>query len=612
MDTRQWMSVLLCVATALMLFVAVLSYQRRHMPAARTMICMMVAASFYAIGYAFEILSEDLMNVKLSYQLEYLGIPFVSGFWLLIVFQFTGFAARHRKQAALAVFLIPAATYLLYQTNDWHHLVYRQFYPNLDGSVPVYNTVKGPWYSVHAVYNYTILLFGILLFIPMYLRAVPIVRKQIVILVVGAAGPILFNIAYMFNKEIDFTPLGFALSGLVYAWGIYRFRLLRLTPLAYAKMFDTIRDGVILLDYENQIVSRNGAATEVYPELSGMDGASVPARELLGATPALLGRLEETDCLDARFPLERMLNGRTRHYICSLTYIYDTGAAPIGKMIMLSDVTELKENEDRLREKSERLTQLNAFKDKLFTVMAHDIRDPIALLVSLTELLESEAIEPDLTKNEVLPEIKKQVRETFDLVDNLLDWYRSQNGRIAFRPLNWNLQQVVRQALSLSGARAAMKQIRIEERIDEKLAVSADKEMLDLIFRNLLANAVKHTGIGGRIEIGAALERDKVTVYVKDNGSGIDEETVMLLRRDELFFKEPGFASGEDGGEMRFGLVLTREFLRMHGGSLWFESRVGEGTTFSFTLPGFASHEESANNADRERMAVTINESGIG
>ncbi|WP_217591870.1 histidine kinase N-terminal 7TM domain-containing protein [Cohnella sp. GbtcB17] len=610
MDTRQWMSVLLCLATAFMLFVACLSYLKRQQPMARTMIWMMLTASCYAMGYTLEIVSESLREVKLSYQLEYVGIPFVSAFWLLLVFQFTGFAAKRRRQVAIGIFLIPTVTFLLHLTNDWHHLLYRAFVPNAEGLVPVFNTIKGPWYAVHAIYNYTILLFGILLFLPMYLRAVPIVRKQIVVLIVGAAGPILFNIAYMFNKEIDFTPLGFALSGLVYAWGIFRFRLLRLTPLAYAKMFDTIRDGVILLDYDNQIVSHNDAATEAYPGLlHAAKEASIPARTVLGGNPELLDRLASAAHLDERFPLARALGDRTRHYICSITHIYDTGTAPIGKMILLSDVTALRENEERLREKSERLTQLNAFKDKLFTVMAHDIRDPIALLVSLTEILEAESAEQGQAKAEVLPEIKRQVRGTYQLVDNLLDWYRSQNGTIAFRPQAWNLQQVVRQALSLAGARAAAKHIRIAERVDDRLTVNADKEMLDLIFRNLLANAIKYTDVGGQIAVDASLREGEVSVSVSDDGRGIDEETAKLLRRDEMYFKEPGFASAGDGGEMRFGLVLTREFLRMHGGSLRFESEAGRGTTFRFTLPGYAGGDAAT---EKEGWAVSAYESDAG
>jgi signal transduction histidine kinase len=586
-DTRQVMSILLCLATALMLFVMFLSYRKRHLQVARTMIFLMLAASFYAFGYEFEILSASLRGVKLSLQFEYLGIPFVSAFWLLLVVQFTGAAARYRRLLVILIFVVPAATFFLHLTNDWNHLVYKEYVLNTKTNIPLYNTVKGPWYSVHAVYNYTILLFGMLLFIPMYLRSLPIVRKQIVVLILGAAAPMLFNIGYMFGKVIDFTPFGFAVTGVVYAWGIFRFHLLRLTPLAFAKVFDTIRDGVVLLDYENLIINHNLAAEEVFPELGTTKSFPAQGKDILSDFPDLLERISTANGRDERFPFQSMQANRQKHYICSLSYIYDTGMVPIGKMLMFNDITELMEHEARLREKSEQLSQLNVFKDKLFTVVAHDIRDPIALLVSLTELLGEEPTDADIENAEVFQEIKRQVSNTFHLVDNLLDWYRSQNGEVAFRPLAWNLQQVVRQAVSFSSGIEGMKQIQMIEIVDEALTVSADKEMLDLILRNLLSNAIKFCGMGGRVEIGANLEGDLVKVSVRDNGAGIDEETSKLLRQEELFFKGRGFAN--ERGKTRFGLVLTREFLRIHGGSLQFDSVHGEGTIFTFTLPGSAT-----------------------
>jgi signal transduction histidine kinase len=255
-------------------------------------------------------------------------------------------------------------------------------------------------------------------------------------------------------------------------------------------------------------------------------------------------------------------------------------------MLMFNDITELKNSEARLRENANQLSELNSFKDKLFTVVAHDIRDPIALLVSLTELLGGELVATEDEHAELFRELQGQVQSTFHLVENLLDWYRSQKGKVVFRPLGWNLQQVVRQSLLLAETKAGMKQIQMTERIDEKFTVSADKEMLDLILRNLLSNAIKFTGIGGVIEIGAVLEGDLIVVSVRDNGAGIDESTAEMLRRDEPFIKVP--VTEEDSGNARFGLMLTYEFVSIHGGRLWFDSVPGVGTTFSFTLPGSA------------------------
>lgn len=567
-----------------MLYVAWLSYQKRHLPVARTMILIMIGAAFYAIGSAFELLSRNLYEVKLSLQIEYVGIPFVTTLWLFQVIQFTGTASRYRKQLAAALFVIPAGVFFLHLTNEWHYLFYEQYIVNDRSSFPLYVTAKGLGYQVHTMYNYFVLSCGFVLFIPMYWRSSRIVRKQIIVLTMGAAAPLLFNLTLWFGMVADLTPFGFAVSGIVYTWGILRFNLLRFTPLALTQVFDTIRDGVILLDYRDQIVSHNKAAEGVLPELAATKHYPAPIGEVLSANPELIRSIAGSRNGNERFPYHRSQDSGDKHYQCSVSFIYDAGT-PIGKMILFNDITELKENEARLQENANQLLELNAFKDKMFTVVAHDIRDPIALLVSLTELLGEELAagnEDNKEHAELFGVLQGQVQNTFQLVENLLDWYRSQRGNVAFRPLSWNLRQVVRQALLLAEPKAEMKRIAMSESIDEKLAVSADKEMLDLILRNLLSNAIKFTGIGGWIEIGAAMDKDTIVVTLRDNGAGIDEETADMLRRDDTFVKVP--SSEEGAGQARFGLMLTREFIAIHGGSLWFDSVPGAGTTFSFTL----------------------------
>ncbi|MFB9276241.1 histidine kinase N-terminal 7TM domain-containing protein [Cohnella cellulosilytica] len=586
MDIKQWMSILLFIATAIMLFISWVSYRKRHLPVVRTMIVLMLAAAFYAFGYALEVLSRNLNEFKLSLQIEYLGIPFVSTLWLILVIQFTGAAAGYRKRLTVALMIVPACVFGFHLTNDWHHLVYERYILNTDTPVPLYTTVKGIWYKVHMLYNYSVMLCGLLLFIPMYLRSLPATRKQIVVLALGAAAPMLLNAVFFFGVAVDLTPFGFVLSGIAYVWGIYRFNLLRLMPLAQAKIFDTIRDGVIVIDGEDRIVNFNRSALSV---LSGLGGASrypEHAEKVLAGYPELLANLRDAGSGESRFPFRRLDGERLRHYHCSVTPIQDSDEMPLGKILMFNEITELKENESRLREKTRQLAELNAFKDKLFTVVAHDIRDPIALLVSLTELLGEERAAVDREHDELFLELKEQVRSTFQLVEHLLDWYRSQKGQVQFRPMSWNLQQVVRQALSLARAKADMKRIAMTESVGEQLVVQADKEMLDLILRNLLANAIKYTGIGGAIEIGAALENGAVVVAVRDNGTGIDPHVSEQLQMEQPFFKPS--SSEDDSANARFGLVLAREFLRIHGGRLWFHSVPGKGTTFYFSLTGAA------------------------
>ncbi|MCM3749817.1 ATP-binding protein [Paenibacillus pasadenensis] len=598
MDIKYGMSIMLFAATALMLFVSFLSYRKRRLPVARTMVLIMLAAAFYSFGYGLEVLSGTLGGVKLALQIQYIGIPFVCTLWLYQVIQFTGAAPRWRKRLAVLLFALPFLVFLLHLTNDWHHLVYEQYYLNEESPLSLYNTVKGPWYNIHAAYSYAVLITGIALFIPMYIRALPVVRKQIGVLLLGAVAPMLLNLILWTGTSIDFTPFGFAISGAAYAWGILRFNLLRLTPLAMARVFETIRDGVILLDYDNGIVSYNRAAEQVMPELAQNKRYPAPMADVLPDSQELL-RLALADGVSGeRFPFSRKRGERQMYYTCSLSLIYDNGNTPIGKIILFNDITELKESEARLRENARQLSELNAFKDKLFTIVAHDIRDPIALLVSLTELLEDELSAADAEHTELVRELKGQVQSTFQLVENLLDWYRSQNGKVSFHPQGWNVHQVVRQALMLSGAKAAMKTIHLADQINEHLTVQADKEMLDLILRNLLSNAIKYTGIGGSVLISAERKDGMIVVSVRDNGIGIDDRTAELLLLEEPILKAP--VPGDDAADTRFGLALTREFIRIQGGRLWFTSEPGQGTVFYFSLPEAAGYNDSEGKEERD------------
>ncbi len=207
---NEWMSFLLFLAAGLMVYVAFLSYRKRHLPVARTMILIMLGAAFYATGYGFEVLSRNLFEVKLSLHIEYIGIPFVSALWLFQVIQFTGTATGYRKRLAAVLFAVPLTIFILHLTNDWHHLIYKSYFLNEASSIPLYLKEKGIGYQVHGFYNYFVLLCGFSLFIPMYWRSSRIMRKQIIILCVGAAAPMVFNTFFWYGVNVDLTPFGFA------------------------------------------------------------------------------------------------------------------------------------------------------------------------------------------------------------------------------------------------------------------------------------------------------------------------------------------------------------------------------------------------------------------
>jgi signal transduction histidine kinase len=583
MSQDIYVFILLLVATCLMLFISYLSFRKRQLPVAKYSALVMLAASFYSLGYAFEMISTDLASVKFWLKIEYIGIPFISTFWLILVINYTGRQVALKKWVVL-LYLIPVMTFILHYTNEFHHLYYRDITMiNTSIALPSVQLIKGPWYWVHISYNYLQAVAGIALFTAAYMKAVPIVRKQILILILGAAAPWLSNLMYLFGNydiHVDLTPLGFTLSGLFYLWGIYKFNLLRLVPIALQKVYETMQDGVIILDYEYNITIVNRAAKDMFERLDQIQDNTDSAYNVFSDVPELLSKIIIPGNSESRITISS--KGALKHYSLKISVLYDRRQIALGKMLILSDITQITVYQDKLLANANQLKELNAFKDKLFTVVAHDIRDPLAMLVNLTELLEAELTVTQSENLSIFQEVSEQVRKTYMIVENLLDWFRSQTGKFIYRPLIWDLTLIVQQAIHSVKIRSDLKKIRIFNELNDEILVFADKEMLELVLRNLLSNAVKFTYTGGSIHVGATKVDLMMTVFVRDSGGGVDPEIAKSLFQEIQHVSASG-TEGENGTGL--GLYLSEKLVHINGGVIWFESIPGIGSTFFFTVP---------------------------
>lgn len=598
MEIANIMSIVLLIAALLMLYISFLAFRKRRLPVARSTALAMLAAAVYSFGYAFEIVGRDLESVKFWLKVEYLGIPFIATLWLIFVLQYTGREAFLKRGGYVLLFAIPVLTLILHYTNDYHHLFYKEVRYDADSMVPTV-LVKGPWYWVHTFYNYSQAAAGMALFAFAFMKAVPIVRKQIAVMALGAAAPWLLNVIYVlkpFGSNLDLIPFSFVLSGLFYIWGIYRFNLLRLAPIALEQAFETMLDGVVILDFDNHVVNFNQAALRVFGELRNVKRHSGSIVPLLDQHPELLESIRREQAAESRIPIEGP--DGIRHYDYKLSIVYDKGRRPIGKMLMFHEITEWLDHQEKILEGARQLERLNAFKDRLFTVVAHDIRDPLAVLISLTELLERELEAPAGDNIEAFQELRGQVVDTFQLVETLLDWFRSQRESGAFRPTLGNAASIVRQAADSARVRGELKRIRIVTDVPDDLTVYADKGMLASILRNLLSNAIKFTDAGGFVQVGARKEGDRVAFCVRDTGRGLSPEAAECLLRDA----DPVSGIGTEGERgLGLGLAIAKEFVRLNGGVLRADSAPDQGSTLSFSVPAMPPREgvgEAAGDGD--------------
>lgn len=590
MIQEPFMFVLLS-ATLLMLFVSYLSFRKRRLAVARYNGLSMLAAALYSFGYAFETISLDMESILFWLRVQYIGIPFISTLWLLFVIHYTGYQSYLKRWMYALLFLIPVMTVILHFTNESHHLFYSSVTLNLDsGSLSPVKITRGPWYWVHIAYTYFQGAAGIGLFVAAYVQAMPIVRKQTLLLIMVATAPWVCNLIYVIRMDlvlIDLTALGFLLSGIVQIWGIYRFHLLRLTPVALQSVYDTMQDGVIILDYEDGITQVNNAAKSMFKELRFIKENEASVGCVLRSQPELAAFIRRPGNHEGTVSLEH--RGEMRHYSLRISALHDRSGEMLGRMVILSDTTQMTAYQEKLLASANQMAEMSAFKDKLFTLVAHDLRDPLAVLINLTELLEKE-IRTTGEEQEILREVGGHVRHTYRLMENLLEWYRSQTGKAVYRPSEWNLTASLEETIRTMKLRADTKGVAITSELAGDNPVYADREMLELVLRNLISNAVKFTPEGGAVQVGATKEGEGYAIYVRDTGVGIHPGAGQSLFKDV----QTGASQGTDGeAGSGLGLYLSANLVALHGGNIWYESVKDEGSTFYFTVPARAAEEES-------------------
>ncbi|MEN8203883.1 MAG: two-component regulator propeller domain-containing protein, partial [Bacteroidota bacterium] len=236
-----------------------------------------------------------------------------------------------------------------------------------------------------------------------------------------------------------------------------------------------------------------------------------------------------------------------------------------------------------LEEQRDELNELNATKDRFFSILAHDLKNPFSSLYSLSELVvENYELMEEEEKLLTLRKINQSSELIYNLLENLLTWSRSQHGDIDYAPEDFNLSTLAEINLNLHRVPAEKKRISFLSEVPENIKVHADREMINTVLRNLINNAVKYSHPEGVIELRIE-EKDHITeLMVRDGGTGISQENLEKIFRIDTKFKTPG-TEGEKGTGL--GLILCREFVEKNGGQIRVESVEGSGTTFYFTVP---------------------------
>jgi signal transduction histidine kinase len=244
---------------------------------------------------------------------------------------------------------------------------------------------------------------------------------------------------------------------------------------------------------------------------------------------------------------------------------------------------QLTEAKEKSLENERRLRELNATKDKLFFIIAHDLRSPFNSILGYTELVIENAKDRNDDESMVFMEIiHSSAKSTLHLLENLLIWAKSQTGQVVFKPEHFFLAPLIHEIIEFSTPAAKIKNISLNHIRPDLTQIYADKNMLQTVVRNLISNAIKFTNLNGMIDIFAEENEDQIIITVTDDGVGMDEKTLGNLFCFAENVSTPGTAREKGSG---LGLILCKDFVERHGGKIWAESVKGKGSKFYISIP---------------------------
>lgn len=256
---------------------------------------------------------------------------------------------------------------------------------------------------------------------------------------------------------------------------------------------------------------------------------------------------------------------------------------PKELVIRIQHQLSLIEAKKIIHSQNQKLQKTIESRDKLYSVIAHDLRAPIGTIKMITASLENDRnrmTDPHILK--LFDMIHETSEEAYNLLENLLRWSRNQNGKTRVYPTTFDLSKAIHQVIVLFNAIAASKELKMNDHSIPGVVVYADEDMIRTVLRNLLSNAIKFSFPGGLIDISLSEMPDMIMVAVKDNGQGIKKELQSKLLKGNEYISTYGTHNEKGSG---LGLMLCRDFVKMNKGKFWFSSQENKGTTFYFTVP---------------------------
>ena len=578
-------------------------WRRRRASAGLSLAVALAAAGWWGLAYAIELAETRLPARLLWGDLKWLGVAVLPPAWFAFIMQFTGHGrwVNRRTMAALAV--PPAAVLVLLAVPATHDLV--RYYPASAAADPANAIAQVGWaFWPFLVYADAIFWSTTALFVWTLTRLSRRYWRQSLPLIATVLLPFLANILHNLNvgpfAQVELTPFLFVLTGAVLVWGIFRFRLLDLAPIARGKIFELMHDAVVVLDPYSRVVDANLEAAR----LIGQPVTQAVGRPLEQILPAFGNAVTPAWTASDLRRDEASMGGRD--YELTISALPDQWGRPTGALLIARDVSERRRAERHVRESLareqaaterltvalereqaavERLRALDELKDAFLQAVSHDMRTPLTSVLGLAlTLRRGHQALPAAEVGDLLGRLESNARKLDRLLTNLLDLDRLARGALTLERRRVDLGELV--GGIVKEAEAELLGERPVSLETSPVLVAVDPAKVERIVENLLANAARHTREGTPVWVRVEARDEGGLVVVEDAGPGVPAEARRTIF--EPFQQGPSITAHAPGSGI--GLALVAYFAGMHGGRAWVEDRPGGGASFRVLLPDAAEH----------------------
>ncbi len=576
----NWYVFALIFNTILAASLFVYTWNLKNVAGSRYFALFLLACAIWDLSAIFE-LSSTVLDTKILFsKISYFGAASVANFWLFFA---TSFSKKYRvsnKKLYILFWIIPVIVIIMAWTNEMHHLVWTNIHlaNSPYGIIAIYK--HGAFFFVNVVYSYILLSLGTVIMIKESFTFPKIYMRQSLILILAVCIPWLGDILYVIGKSptqgLDFSTFIFTISAILIVFGYLKFRLFAISPIANEIIFSNMIEGIIVTDESYRLVQLNKFAKNFLCTVpkTGENLRTVIVEYFPGILLDKLDVEQESFVSDSKGDF---------WFGIKISSIKNFKGECLGWIFIFHDITSRKKGLEALRMSEQNLREMNEIKNRFFSILSHDLRNPFGSVLGYSEMLREDFHDlSDEEKINFIEQINIASNRIYRLLEDLLEW--SKLNMDSFDPdlMKLDLFDEAEETISLLKINAAKKNVQLENQIQPGCEIYSDASMVQLLLRNLISNAIKFSPPGGDIKVSSKENDGYVEISVADNGIGIQPDKIPLLFRLDAKYSTEGTAKEKGTG---LGLVLCKEIVDKLKGQIRVESQPGKGSTFTFLLP---------------------------